>query len=156
MPPPCPDWCFPTCSASGVKVHLTSHPANLEMTGIFPLMHELCNKGISSSCRRIKYNPSICPEGMRNLVSHLFGRLFLHSGSPQLPAEPSHSLWSISISLSQLRPRSSQERALDREEEGRPEVQSLLKLKAQCCSNTLANEVLKKGRALKWGAKAVK
>lgn len=58
--------------------------------------------------------------------------------------------------LSQLRPRSSQERALDREEEGRPEAQSLLKLKAQCCSNTLANEVLKKGRALKWGAKAVK
>lgn len=57
--------------------------------------------------------------------------------------------------LSQLRPRSSQERALDCEEEGRPEVQSLLKLKAQCCSDTLANQVLKKGRALKWGAKAV-
>lgn len=32
----------------------------------------------------------------------------------------------------------------------------MLTLKAQCFSNTFANKVLKKGRALKWGAQAVR
>jgi len=31
----------------------------------------------------------------------------------------------------------------------------LLKLEAQCFSNAFANKVVKKGQALKWGAKAV-
>lgn len=56
--------------------------------------------------------------------------------------------------LRQLWPCSSQEKALACEEVGTPEVQCLLKLKAQHFSNTFANKALKKGRALKWGAKA--
>lgn len=48
-----------------------------------------------------------------------------------------------------------QDKALTCEEEGKPELQPSLKIKAQCFSNTFASMALKKSRVLTWGDKSV-
>lgn len=120
------------------------------------------NSAVKALVQVVKESSSTPPSALREcgISSPTFREVVLAFRLRQLSASPSQQSpptpYGVFPSLlSQLRPRSSQERALDCEEEGRPEVQSLLKLKAQCCCNTLANEGLKKGRALKWGAKAV-
>lgn len=154
MSPPCPNSCFSTCSALGAKVHLTSPDSKSGGESMFPFTHELCSWGISSSCRRIKFKPPMCPEGMWNPISELLESCSCIQAPSSSSSPPPTSSGVFPSLLSQPWPCSSREKALACEDVGTPEVQCLLKLKAQHFSNMFASKALKKGRALKWGAKA--
>lgn len=95
---------------------------------------------------------------MWNLISHLLrGCSCIRAPSSSQLLPPSGAL---PLPMEYLHPEPTTTLQLTRDSNcfwrgGEPEVQSFLKLKDWWFSNTFASKVLKKGRALKWGAKAV-